>query len=106
MLRGMHVVQFFLPLKDNAGQPFAREAFSGVRRELTERFGGVTAYLRSPAQGLWEDEDGDLCRDEVVLFEVMDPALDVDWWRAYRTRLQHRFAQDAVLLRATESRVL
>jgi hypothetical protein len=25
MLRRMHVVQFFLPLKDNAGQPFARE---------------------------------------------------------------------------------
>jgi hypothetical protein len=102
----MHLVQFFLPLRDNAGQPFPREHFSGVRRELTERFGGVTAYLRAPAQGLWEDEEGDLCRDEVLLFEVMDPALDAAWWRGYRNRLEQRFSQDTVLLRATESRQL
>ena len=102
----MHVVQFFLPLADNAGQRFGREAFSGVRRELTERFGGVTTYLRSPAQGLWEDADGDLCHDEVVLFEVMDPELDPEWWRAYRLALQEDFRQEAVLLRATEVRLL
>jgi hypothetical protein len=102
----MHVVQFFLPMKDNAGRPFAREAFSGVRRELAERFGGVTAYQRSPAQGVWEDEDGGLCREEVVLFEVMDPALDAAWWRGYRRRLEQRFAQDDVLVRATAVRQL
>ena len=102
----MHLVQFFLPLKDNAGRAFARGAFPRVRRELTERFGGVTTYLRSPAQGLWEDEEGELSRDDVVLFEVMDPAMDEAWWRGYRQGLELAFGQEAVLLRATEVRLL
>jgi hypothetical protein len=104
--RAMHLVQFFLPLRDNHGQPFARLLFSEVRRELAERFGGVTTYLRAPAQGLWEDADGDLCRDEVVLFEVMADVLDAAWWRAYRAQLERRFAQDEVLVRATATRLL
>ena len=102
----MHLVQFFLPLRDNHGQAFAGALFSDVRRELAERFGGVTTYLRAPAQGLWEDADGDLCRDEVVLFEVMADDLDADWWRDYRTGLQRRFAQEEVLVRATATRLL
>ena len=102
----MHLVQFFLPLRDNHGQPFAKALFSEVRRELAERFGGVTSYLRAPAQGLWEDGDGDLCRDEVVLFEVMAPQLEAAWWRQYRASLERRFAQEAVLVRATPTRML
>jgi hypothetical protein len=102
----MHLVQFFLPLRDNARQAFARSAFSRVRRELTERFGGVTTYLRSPAEGLWEDGDGEVCRDDVVLFEIMDPALDEAWWRGYRRGLEQAFGQEAVLLRVTAVRTL
>ena len=102
----MHLVQFFLPLRDNHGEPFGAASFAEVRRDLTERFGGVTTYLRAPAQGLWEDEEGDLCRDEVVLFEVMAEALDVPWWRDYRARLERRFHQQEVLVRATPAQLL
>lgn len=102
----MDLVQFFLPLRDNQGNPFAAAEFAGVRRELSERFGGVTTYLRAPAKGMWEDADGDLCRDEVVLFEVMDSKLDPQWWRDYRRGLEKRFAQEAVLVRATSTRQL
>lgn len=102
----MHLVQFFLPLRDNQGEPFARSLFSEVRCELAGRFGGVTTYLRAPAQGLWEDQEGDLCRDEVVLFEVMAPELEAGWWRDYRAGLERRFGQDEVLVRATATRVL
>jgi len=45
----MYLLQILLPLVDNQGQRFDDHRFSHVRRELTERFGGVTAYLRSPA---------------------------------------------------------
>ena len=40
----MHLIQLFLPLYDNDGQAFAKPLFDTVRGELTERFGGVTAF--------------------------------------------------------------
>ena len=96
----MHLVQLFLPLRDNAGTAFPKALFDRVRVELTERFGGVTAFVRSPAIGAWEDRDGDVQRDEVVLVEVMAGQLDHRWWATYREELQRRFAQDEVLVRA------
>lgn len=27
-----------------------------VRKELAERFGGVTLHVNAPAEGLWEDD--------------------------------------------------
>lgn len=97
----MHLIQLFLPLRGNAGDAFPRALFDRVREELTERFGGATAFVRSPAVGAWEDEDGDVCRDDVILLEVMADALDRDWWARYRQDLQRRFDQDEILIRAT-----
>ncbi len=97
----MHLVQLFLPLYDNAGTPFPKAGFDAVRAELADRFGGVTAFVRSPAVGLWEDGGGGVQRDEVVLLEVMDQALDPAWWAGYRGQLERRFRQDEVLVRAT-----
>lgn len=96
-----HLIQLLLPLQDNAGQPFPPAHYAHVRAELAERFGGVTAYARAPATGLWEDEAGCVQRDEVVLFEVMAEALDRAWWREYRAVLEARFRQDEILVRAT-----
>lgn len=97
----MHLVQLFLPLHDNVGVAFAKALYDAVRGELTERFGGVTAFLRSPAVGAWEDDRGGVQRDEVVLFEVMVEHVDHGWWAAYRQDLQRRFGQDEVLVRAS-----
>jgi hypothetical protein len=47
----MHPVEILLPLRDNSGRPFAAETYAEVRQILTERFGGLTAFPRSPAQG-------------------------------------------------------
>jgi hypothetical protein len=97
----MHLLQLLLPVYDDKHAPFPRAMFDAVRSELAERFGGVTAYLRSPAVGLWEDDDGDCVRDDVILLEVMVEALDREWWGAYRAQLETIFAQDRILLRAT-----
>ncbi|NYZ63052.1 hypothetical protein [Luteimonas deserti] len=97
----MHLIQFFLPLRDNDGDAFPRAMFDTVRSELTERFGGVTAFVRTPAVGAWEDDTGDVQRDEVILVEVMVPTLERDWWRDYRETLRTRFRQEALLVRAT-----
>ena len=96
----MHLVQLFLPLRDNAGEAFAPAMFSAVRSELADAFGGVTAYQRAPATGLWEDGDDDLQRDDLVLFEVMVESLDRPWWTRYASDLAGRFRQDEILVRA------
>ena len=95
----MRLVQLFLPLRDPEGARFERAAFDAVREQLAERFGGSTAFVRSPAAGLRED-DGALERDDVVLFEVMVASFDRDWWRDYRNALARRFAQETILVRA------
>jgi hypothetical protein len=96
----VYLVQLLLPLRDNAGTPFPRDAFTQVRAELTARHGGVTAYLRSPASGVWKDEQGEVARDEVVMVEVVVEVLDRAWWSAYRRDLETRFRQQELLVRA------
>jgi hypothetical protein len=94
------LIQLLLPVYDNAGRAIPDAEFSAVRRELTERFGGVTAYVRSPATGLWKRDDGQVDRDDVVMVEVMVDALERPWWHEYLHRLEHRFHQDTILARA------
>jgi hypothetical protein len=93
----MYLIQLLLPLNDNDDQAFPVEYFGAVRSELTHRFGGVTAFLRAPAVGLWKDQN-DVRRDEVVMFEVICSELDREWWSNYRELLQKKFRQDELLL--------
>jgi hypothetical protein len=101
----MHLIQILLPLYDNAGNTFDEELYGTVRRELTERFGGLTAFTRAPAQGLWKDA-GKTHRDDIVVFEVMTEELDADWWRGYRQTLEKTFRQDEIVIRAQPVLVL
>jgi hypothetical protein len=94
-----HLVTLLLPLYDNEGRPFPPELSAGVRAELTERFGGLTAFSRAPAEGVWMDE-GRTTRDEVIVLEVMAETLDRAWWGRYRRELEARFQQDAIVVRA------
>ena len=98
----MHLVQLLLPLYDNNKQPFAREDFDRVRDELVKRFGGITAFRRSPAEGLWREGQGDVSYDEVIIFEVMTERLDREWWLTYRKRLEKHFRQERIIIRATQ----
>ena len=102
----MHLIQILLPLRDNEGEPFASAEFGRVRRELAERFGGVTFYARSPAVGIWKDDDGGEDRDEIVVAEVMAEREDREWWRAYRAELERRFRQEEMVVRSTRCDLL
>jgi hypothetical protein len=97
----MYLVQLLLPFYDNAGRRVPHQKFAQVRDELTERYGGVTAYLRSPAQGTWKEGGGAVERDEVVMCEVMVESLDREWWSAYRKALEGRFDQQELVVRAS-----
>jgi hypothetical protein len=96
----MHLVELLLPLHDNSGQPFRAEKYAAVRKHLTESFGGLTAFSRSPAQGT-TTEGGRPVHDEIVVFEVMTETLDVTWWGSYRLHLEREFRQDEIVIRAS-----
>ena len=98
----MYLIELLLPLYDNDGQAFGREAFDRVRGELAKTFGGVTAFQRAPAEGVWKDEGGGVNRDQVVIFEVMARELDREWWARYRGELERRFRQEKIVARGTE----
>lgn len=95
-----HLIQILLPIHLPGGGAVPAEMFARVRAELTERFGGVTAYSRSPATGLWKRTDDDVQRDEVIMIEVVVETFDRDWWAEYRAQLEVRFGQEEVHARA------
>src|SRR5688500_17583874 len=77
-----------------------------TRRELAERFRGLTAYLRSPAKGLWTARDGHTEQDDVVMVEVVTDSFDRGWWRTYAAILAERFRQDSIHVRAVPVEIL
>ena len=98
----MHLVQLLLPLKDQDGKPFPRSQYRKIREMLTERFGGLTAYTRAPAEGLWDVGDDEVALDDIVVYEVMVADLDRNWWRQYRAELEEAFDQEELVVRAQE----
>ena len=98
----IHLVQLLLPLYDNAGRAFPAVHYAAVRDELTARFGGLTAYSRAPAQGLWQESQGPPKRDDIIVYEVMTDALDRAWWSEYRRALERRFSQHELIIRSQE----
>ena len=102
----MHLVQILLTLYDNGGHPFPATEYGRVRDELAERFGGITAYVRSPAEGLWRETPRSTIRDDIVIYEVMTEVLDRPWWHGYREQLAIRFRQDMLIMRVSEVELL
>jgi hypothetical protein len=74
--------------------------YAAVWEQLTARFGGLTAFSRSPAQGT-TSEGGKTVHDEIIVFEVMAETLDASWWKSYRLQLEREFRQDEIVVRAS-----
>jgi hypothetical protein len=95
-----HLVQILLPLRKRDGSDVPAALFAEVRGELTQRFGGVTAYSRSPATGLWKNTEAEVEREQVIMVEVVVDNFDRHWWTQYRDRLAQRFDQEEIHARA------
>ena len=95
----MNLVQLLLPLMDQDGKPFPRSFFHQIRDVLTDRFGGLTAYTRAPAEGVWDQGD-EVAHDDIVVYEVMVADLDRAWWAEYREGLEKQFDQEELVIRA------
>jgi hypothetical protein len=97
----MFLIQILLPLSDDSGTPFDRQEFERVKQNLAKEFGGVTAYLQAPAEGLWQQK-GKAAQDEIVVIEVMAASVELASWRRRRSELERRFRQDKVIIRYSE----
>jgi hypothetical protein len=95
----MQLIQILLPLADNDGAPFPETLLRGLQEELAARFGGLTAFSRAPARGIW-NRDGEKQRDDIVIVEVMADALDHAWWREFRRRWENNLRQEVLVIRA------
>jgi len=95
----MVLIQLLLPSTGAAGAD-GLAPLAQTRRELAEEFDGLTAYLRSPAKGLWTAPDGHTEQDDVVMVEVVADTFDRAWWRTYAATLAERFRQESIHVRA------
>lgn len=102
----MYLIQILLPLYDNDGQAFTQNDFLKVRDALSERFGGITTYMRSPARGLWKETEDTTVHDDIVIYEVMTDELDRAWWKRYRRQLASDFRQALLIVRVSEVELL
>jgi hypothetical protein len=98
----MRIVEIFLPLAFPDGARVPEIVFAQLKRELVEKFGGVTAYSRAPAEGVWASGDHTF-RDAIVIFEVMASELDRKWWGNMRERLELTLRQEKIVIRSTRA---
>jgi hypothetical protein len=97
----MYLIEILLPLMDKGGASFPAENYDRLTDELTQHFGGVTSFSRSPAEGRWRNEGGTE-HDDIAVIEVMAEQLDLPWWSQLRRRLMREFAQDDIVIRSHE----
>jgi hypothetical protein len=97
--RRQYCVEVFVPMKSGDGQPLSRKDLEQLKSMLADRFGGVTAYTRAPAEGLWE-QGGSVDRDDIVVLEVMVDGLDTPAWAKIQQELQSSLKQDEIIVRA------
>ena len=98
----MVLIQLLLPtvVRTGDGSHSTTASLAETRRELEQRFDGLTAYTRSIAQGVWTAPDGRTETDDVLLIEVVTEQFDRIWWASYASRLAARFHQEAIHVRA------
>ena len=100
-----HLVEILLPKATGNGEPIGQDWFDGFLKDLTDRFGGATSFLRAPGQGLWQSGGGTE-KDSIVVVEVMVEEIDSSYWQSLRERLERELSQDEVVIRAQEIRLL
>ena len=95
----MVLIQLLLPTRtsetDNTLKPLIE-----TRQELTERFNGPTAYVRTPATDFGAASNSRPEKGSVALVEVVTDSFDREWWRAYARTLAERFTPGDVRWRA------
>lgn len=96
-----YLVQLLLPKETGQGARIPKDWFDELMKELTDKFGGATSFVRAPGEGLWQSGSG-AERDDFAVVEIMTDRLDTDYWRALRERLERELEQEEIVIRAQE----
>jgi hypothetical protein len=102
----MYLVQILLPKYGKDRTPLLHTTFDAIREELVGKFGGLTAYTQSPAEGIWNPDANTRHLDEIIMIEVMVAELDPTWWANYRKTLESRLQQESVVIRSIAMQIL
>ncbi len=94
----MHLVEILLPLRDRQGVAFPADYYDDLAQRLTNAFGGVTSFLRAPAEGRWHG-GGTTQREDIAVIEVMARSFDREWWVALKAELKDKFRQEELIIR-------
>ncbi|KAB2940167.1 MAG: hypothetical protein K8F92_12495 [Hyphomicrobium sp.] len=94
----MHLIEILLPLRDANGEPFPAAYYDELADRLTNAFGGVTSFLRAPAEGRWHG-GGATQTEDIAVMEVMARSFDREWWMALKDELKAKFRQDELIVR-------
>lgn len=65
---------------------------------MNRKLSCATAFSQSPAEGVWED-DGDVQKEQIIIYEVMTAEFDQHWWRDFVNKLEAKFKQEKIVLR-------
>lgn len=95
----MQLIQILLPLTDNHSNPLPAGLYASIKKELTQKFGGITTYANVPAEGRWKS-NGEEIHEPIVVYEVMVDGVEKSWWKDYRTKLEAHFRQEEIIIRA------
>jgi len=102
----MQLIQLYLPLYDADGNSFDPDIYQQTKATLTEKFGGLTMYSRSPAKGLWKEDEQSTVKDDIVIYEVIAETLDRPFWTNYKNELKNKFKQDELLIRCSSITII
>ncbi len=95
----MQLFQIFLPVYNTQKQIFPSHFYTSLATNLTEKFGGLTSYSRSTAEGLWKEENNNTVKDDIIIYEIMVESVEVEWWRNLKKRLIIQFEQEEIIVR-------
>jgi hypothetical protein len=88
-----NLIQILLPT--NGGED---GVFEWLAQELTEKFGGVTSFIRVPAEGRW-NTGSHTEHDDIAVIEVMAEDVDYGYWANLCSRLEQALAQEQIVIR-------
>ena len=80
-----------MPVFDQDDKAFSAEIYAPMIKELTDIFGGITTYTRTPARGLWKEDNAQVVKDDIIVYEVMTEEVESLWWKDYKEQLRIKF---------------
>ena len=92
------LIEILLPLTDASGTRRPSQRAGCQLRRSHELHAGAR-------RGRWH-VGGSTEHDDIVVIEVMAPTFDRGWWTSLKAKLEHRFSQDVIVIRAHAVEVL